>query len=150
LFKKYKVLNDKEVHSRQEIWTEQYITTRTIEVDTIESIAKTMIYPATVRYIGELSKAAEKAEKLGIDNSGSKSMLIKVNDGLNKLGSALDKLADVQANMKYKDTSEHASKVESEVLPVMNEIRDAIDFLERYVADDYWPLPVYREMLFIK
>ncbi|HKK25279.1 MAG TPA: glutamine synthetase III [Gracilimonas sp.] len=150
LFKKYKVLNDKEVHSRQEIWTEQYITTRTIEVDTIESIAKTMIYPATVRYIGELSKAAEKAEKLGIDNSGSKSMLIKVNDGLNKLGSALDKLADVQANMKYKDTSEHASKVESEVLPVMNEIRDAVDFLERYVADDYWPLPVYREMLFIK
>jgi glutamine synthetase len=150
LFKKYKVLNDKEVHSRQEIWTEQYITTRTIEVDTIESIAKTMIYPATVRYIGELSKAAEKAEKLGIDNSGSKSMLIKVNDGLNKLGSALDKLADVQAKLKYKDTSEHASKVESEVLPVMNEIRDAVDFLERYVADDYWPLPVYREMLFIK
>ena len=150
LFKKYKVLNDKEVHSRQEIWTEQYITTRTIEVDTIESIAKTMIYPATVRYIGELSKAAEKAEKLGIDNSGSKSMLTKVNDGLNKLGSALDKLADVQANLKYKDTSDHASKVESEVLPVMNEIRDAIDFLERYVADDYWPLPVYREMLFIK
>jgi glutamine synthetase len=150
LFKKYKVLNDKEVHSRQEIWTEQYITTRTIEVDTIESIAKTMIYPATVRYIGELSKATEQSGNLGIDNSGSKSMLTKVNDGLNKLGAALDKLADVQAKLKYKDTSEHAAKVESEVLPVMNEIRDAIDFLERYVADDYWPLPVYREMLFIK
>ncbi|MDZ7807107.1 MAG: glutamine synthetase III [Gracilimonas sp.] len=150
LFKKYKVLNDKEVHSRKEIWTEQYITARTIEVDTIESIAKTMIYPATVRYIGELSKAAEQGEKLGIDNSGSKSMLKKVNDGLNKLGAALDTLADVQAKLKYKDTSDHAAKVESEILPVMNEIRDAIDFLERYVADDYWPLPVYREMLFIK
>lgn len=150
LFKKYKVLNDKEVHSRQEIWTEQYITTRTIEVDTIESIAKTMIYPATVRYISELSKAAEQSGNLGLDNSGSKSMLAKVNDGLNKLGSALDKLADVQAKLKYKNTTEHATKVASEVLPVMTEIRDAIDFLERYVADDYWPLPVYREMLFIK
>lgn len=150
LFKKYKVLNEKEIHSRKEIWTEQYITTRTIEVDTIESIAKTMIYPATVRYIGELSKAAEQSGDLGLDNSGSRSMLAKVNDGLNKLGSALDKLADVQANLKYKNTSEHAEKVESEVLPVMTEIRDAIDFLERYVADDYWPLPVYREMLFIK
>ncbi len=150
LFKKYKVLNEKEIHSRKEIWTEQYITTRTIEVDTIESIAKTMIYPATVRYIGELSKAAEQSGDLGLDNSGSRSMLAKVNDGLNKLGSALDKLADVQANLKYNNTSEHAEKVESEVLPVMTEIRDAIDFLERYVADDYWPLPVYREMLFIK
>jgi len=32
----------------------------------------------------------------------------------------------------------------------MSEIRDAVDFLERYVADDYWPLPIYREMLFVK
>jgi glutamine synthetase len=119
-------------------------------VDTIESIAKTMIYPATVRYIGELAKAVEKADALGLDNSGSKTMLTKVNNELNKLGAALDTLADVQAKMKYKDSSEHAVKVESEVLPLMKDIRDSIDFLERYVADDYWPLPVYREMLFIK
>lgn len=150
LFKKYKVLNDKEILSRHEIWTEQYITTRTIEVDTIESIAKTMIYPAAVRYIGELSKAVEQTDRLGFDHSGSINMLKKVNNGLNKLGSALDTLAEVQEKMKYSDTSEHAAKVESEVLPVMTEIRDAVDFLERYVADDYWPLPVYREMLFIK
>lgn len=150
LFKKYKVLNKKEVLSRHEIWTEQYITTRTIEIDTIESIAKTMIFPATVRYIDELARAVEKAQSLGFDNSGSKNMLEKVNTQLNKLGDSLDKLAEVQSGMKYKDTAEHASKVESEVLPVMNEIRDSIDFLERYVADDYWPLPVYREMLFIK
>ncbi len=150
LFKKYKVLNKKEVLSRREIWTEQYITTRTIEVDTIESIAKTMIYPAAVRYIGELSKAVEQTDALGLDHSGSINMLKKVNNGLNKLGSALDRLAEVQEKLKYKDTSEHAEKVESEVLPVMTDIRDAVDFLERYVADDYWPLPVYREMLFIK
>ncbi|MDR9417465.1 glutamine synthetase III [Gracilimonas sp.] len=149
-FEHFKVLNEREVLSRKEIWTEQYITTRTIEVDTIESIAKTMIYPATVRYISELSKAAKQAEKMGLENSGSKNMLEKVNNGLNKLGDALDKLADVQSKLEYSDSSEHASKVESEVLPVMTEIRDAIDFLERYVADDYWPLPVYREMLFIK
>lgn len=150
LFKKYKVLNKKEILSRREIWTEQYITTRTIEVDTIESIAKTMIYPAAVRYIGELSKAVEQTDALGLDHSGSINMLKKVNNGLNKLGSALDSLAEVQEKLKHKDTSEHAQKVESEVLPVMKDIRDAIDFLERYVADDYWPLPVYREMLFIK
>jgi glutamine synthetase len=36
------------------------------------------------------------------------------------------------------------------VLPVLTEVRDAVDFLERYTADDYWPLPVYREMLFVK
>jgi glutamine synthetase len=150
LFKKYKVLNKKEMLSRREIWTEQYITTRTIEVDTIESIAKTMIYPAVVRYIGELCKAVDQTKALGLDNSGSANMLNKVNDGLNRLNTALEKLADVQDKLSYKDISDHAMKVESDVLPVMKDIRDAIDFLERYVADDYWPLPVYREMLFIK
>ncbi|WP_409028887.1 glutamine synthetase III [Gracilimonas sediminicola] len=150
LFNKYKVLNKKEMFSRKEIWTEQYITTRTIEVDTIESIAKTMIYPAVVRYIGELSKAVDQTKALELDHSGSLNMLNKVNDGLNRLNTALEKLAEVQGKLSYKDTSDHARKVETDVLPIMKDIRDAIDFLERYVADDYWPLPVYREMLFIK
>ncbi|MEX2363946.1 MAG: glutamine synthetase III, partial [Balneolaceae bacterium] len=150
LFKKFNVMSKKEIDSRLEIWTEQYITTRTIEVDTIESIAKTMIYPAAVRYIAELGEATQQSASAGFDNSGSKNMLEKVNNGLNKLGAALDKLAEKQAKFKYKNVSDHASKVESEILPIMTEIRDSIDYLERYVADDYWPLPVYREMLFIK
>ena len=150
LFKKYKVLNKKELESRLEIWTEQYITTRTIEVDTIESIAKTMIFPAAVRYISELGEAVKQAETYDLDSSGAKSMLNRINNALNRLSKALQDLADIQAGLKYKGSSEHAVKVESEVLPVMTEIRDCIDLLERYVADDYWPLPVYREMLFIK
>jgi len=150
LFKKYKVLNKREVHSRQEIWIEQYLTTRTIEVDTLESIAKTMVYPAAVRYMNELAAVVDRNSDLGLDVSGSKSMLEKVNSGLNKLGSALDKLAEVQANLKYKNLEEQGTKFKDKVLPVAEEIRDAVDYLERYTADDYWPLPVYREMLFVK
>jgi glutamine synthetase len=150
LFNTYKVLNKREVDSRCQILTEQYITTRNIEVDTIESIAKTMIYPATVRYIDELGKAVEQTKAAGLDYSGAGRMLEKVNNGLNRLGSALAELAETQENLTYTTAQEHAQKVESEILPVMKDIRDAVDFLERYVADDYWPLPVYREMLFIK
>lgn len=150
LFKRYKILNKKELESRLEIWTEQYITNRTIEVDTIESMAKTMIYPAVVRYIEELANVVEKVEGLNFDSSGAREMLEKVNNALNNLGRALKKLANVQADLKYKNSFEHAVLVQSKILPVVTEIRDCIDWLERYVADDYWPLPVYREMLFIK
>lgn len=150
LFKKYKIFNKREVHSRQEIWVEQYLTTRTIEVDTLESMAKTMIYPAAVRYINELAKAVELGNNLGIDTSGSLSMLNKVNGGLNKLNAALENLADVQSKIKARNVVTHATKVKDEVLPIAEDIRDAADYLERYVADDYWPLPVYREMLFVK
>lgn len=150
LFRKYKVLNKKEMESRLEIWIEQYITTRTIEVDTLESMAKTMIFPAVVRYMAELGDAVQKAEACKLDSSAAKNMLEKINAALNRLGAALDKLAKVQAGLSYKSSIEHARKVESVILPVMTEIRDCIDWLERYVADDYWPLPIYREMLFIK
>ncbi len=150
LFKRYKVLNEKEILSRREIWAKQYITTKNIEVDTLESMAKTMIYPAVVRYINELTEAATSVQKLNLNNSGTSNMLQKVNNGLNKLDEALENLAAAQEKISYKTTLEHAAKVESEILSITTDIRDAIDFLERYVADDYWPLPVYREMLFIK
>ncbi len=150
LFKKYKIFNKREVHSRLEIWAEQYLTKRTIEVDTVESIAKTMIYPAAVRYLNELAAAVDRGNVLGLDVSGSKSMLDKVNSGINSLNDALNLLADTQAKLKAKNVVDHATKFKDEILPIADQIRDAVDFLERYCADDYWPLPIYREMLFVK
>ncbi len=150
LFRKYKVLNEKEVHSRYEIWSEQYVTNLTIEVDTTEAIAKTMVYPAAVRYINELAAAVRDTKKLGLKNSGSADMLKTVNNALNDLGKALENLASVQAKLKGETIGEKCMEHKEKVIPAMTKVRDAVDFLERYTADDYWPLPVYREMLFVK
>jgi len=150
LFEKHKVLNEREIHSRQEIWAEQYLTTLNIEADTTEAIAKTMIYPAAVRYLNELAESAEKVDKLGLANTGATSMLKKVNSGLNDLDKALEALREAVQKGNGETVIEQATQVKEDVIPVMNDIRDAVDFLERYVADDYWPLPIYREMLFVK
>ncbi len=150
LFLKYKVLNEKEVHSRYEIWSEQYVTNLTIEVDTTEAIAKTMVYPAAVRYINELAAAVRDTKKLGIKNSGAANMLKTVTNALNSLGKALDELAEIQRKMKGQAIGEKCMEYKEKLIPSMNSVRDAVDFLERYTADDYWPLPVYREMLFVK
>lgn len=150
LFAKYKVLNEREVHSRQEIWGEQYVTTLNIEVDTTEAIAKTMVYPAAVRYINELAAAVKETKSLGMENSGSEKMLKTVNNALNDLGAALDKLKKTQDELKNGTVMEQCREYREKIIPVMNQIRDCVDFLERYTADDYWPLPIYREMLFVK
>jgi len=150
LFEKYSVLNKRELLSRQEIWLEQYITTLNIEIDTTESIAKTMVFPAAVRYINELTEAVKETKALGLENSGSEHMLKTVNEALNKLDAALVKLRDVQKGTNGEDHKAKATYYKEKLIPVMSDIRDAIDFLERYVADDYWPLPIYREMLFVK
>lgn len=150
LFSRYQVLSEREVRSRQEIWAHQYVTTLTIEVDTAEDIAKTMIYPAAIRYLHELAASARDATELGLDPAAARSMFQTVNKALNRLSKELDRLREVQAGIEARTALEKARAYRDEVLPVMTEIRNAVDFLERYVADDFWPLPIYREMLFIK
>lgn len=150
LFEKHKVMNEREIHSRQEIWAEQYLTTINIETDTTEAMAKTMIYPAAVRYMNELLENVQGLENLNIDNHGSAGMLKKVNGGLNDLNDALEELREAVLETDGDSVIEKATQVKDNVIPQMNKVRDAVDFLERYTADDYWPLPIYREMLFVK
>jgi glutamine synthetase len=45
---------------------------------------------------------------------------------------------------------EQARHYRDAVIPAMNQVREVADQLEQIVADDLWPLPTYREMLFIK
>ncbi|MEX0647099.1 MAG: glutamine synthetase III [Balneolaceae bacterium] len=150
LFEKYKVLNEREVYSRSEIWAEQYVTNLNIEIDTTEAIAKTMVYPAAVRYINELAAAVKETKALGIENSGAEDMLKTVNGALNDLGKSLEELKKTQDNLKSGSILEECKEYREKLIPAMSNIRDAVDFLERYTADDYWPLPIYREMLFVK
>lgn len=150
LFEKHNVLTKREIHSRQEIWAEQYLTTLNIEADTTEAMAKTMIYPAAIRYMNELAKNVERIDGLGLNNKGSLAMLRKVNDGLNDLNAGLEELREVVLESNGDSVMDSAIHVRDKVKPAMTKIRDSVDFLERYVADDYWPLPIYREMLFVK
>ncbi len=150
LFEKYNVLSEREVHSRQEIFAEQYVTTLNIEVDTTEAIARTMVYPAAIRYLNELSTAVKDAKELNINHKGAESMLITMNNALNQLGEALIGLTEAQEGLGTGTILETGMEYKETLIPAMNKVRDAVDLLERFTADDYWPLPIYREMLFVK
>lgn len=152
LFERHDVLTERELQSRRRIWTDQYITTLNIESDTMEEMAKTMVYPAVIRYINELTESVENLNKLDYSSTGASEMLDKVNDGLNTLAEALAELRRIDLDMEenVSTVNEEAEQIKTRVIPVLKQIRDAVDFLERYTPDDYWPLPIYREMLFVK
>src|ERR1700684_4479173 len=63
-FKKYEVLSKRELESRYEVFTEQYVMNINIEAETESSISRTMLLPATVRYLNEL-KASGLEELIG-------------------------------------------------------------------------------------
>jgi glutamine synthetase len=150
LFDKYKVLSPEELHSRLEIWIEQYFKTVNIEGETTATIARTMILPAAVRYLNDLLAATDRADKLGVDLSGVRQVVDEVSGLVNEFASAIERLVQQNAELGGEHVDEKAHHMRDNVIPAMAAVRAAADKLEKIVPDDLWPLPVYRDMLFIK
>ena len=150
LFAKYKVFSEKELQSRYTIFCESYVKTITIEANTMVNIARTMILPASLRYQTEVAQAVTTTKAAGVDNAAQLEALKELTaavTGLQKATAALDKANGHHADG---DAYAHAKYMRDAVVPAMAELRTRGDFLETLVADDLWPLPTYREMLFIK
>jgi len=151
VFTKYKVLSEREVHSRFEIYLENYKKTINIEAQMTALIAKTMILPAAIRYQTEVATSISAAKGAGAANLGEQEGVLKdlsttISD-LQKKATALVAAADHHASG---DTLAHAKYAKETIIPAMLAVRQLGDKLETIVADDLWPLPTYREMLFIK
>jgi glutamine synthetase len=150
LFAKYKVYMGKELESRFNILAETYVKTLNIEANTAVMIAKTMILPAALRYQAEVggsiaaAKAAGAAQPAGLETFGT------LVSAINELQGGINKLEKAQSHHGNGDAYVHAKHMREQVFPALGTLRIAADKLETIVADDLWPLPTYREMLFIK
>jgi glutamine synthetase len=150
LFVKHKVLNAVELHARLEILTEQYFTKVNIEAETTESMVRTMIIPAATRYFNELAAYADRGSALGLKTAGTSNVIKELNGLVNELVKKLGELNKQNRELGGDEVESKAFHMRDNVIPAMNAVRDVVDELEKVVADDYWPLPTYREMLFIK
>jgi len=148
IFEAHKVLSLRELESRQEIYLEQYVKAVSTEARLVLEMGKTVIYPAVVRYLGELASTAASLKAL------DKLRDTKVLDTVTKLlGEFEDKLAEVEkvfGEAEGDTLVDEALYMCNKVLPALLEARAAADALEEVVADDLWQLPTYQEMLFIK
>ncbi len=151
LFEKHKVFTRGEVLARQEIMFEEYAKTLNIEALTTVEMAKKEILPAVMEYIGSLAdninaiKAAVPEADVSVQTE-----LVKTLSGL--LGEATKNVADLSAKIDeangMDDVDEQASHFKFVVFEAMQEVRRPIDMLETLVAEDYWPIPTYTDLLF--
>jgi glutamine synthetase len=139
-FKKYKVLSKRELEARYDVYTEQYVMNLNIEAETAAMVARTMLLPATVRYLTELQA------------SGLEELVGEVEPLVKEFHFALLKLEDANLDENHPDSSaqKEAVYMRDTVITALEDTRDVADRLEKLVADDLWPLPKYSEMLFIK
>jgi glutamine synthetase len=143
VFEKYGVLSQRELASREEVYSEIYCAKVNVEANLVTEMGRTMIYPAAVTYLNDLATTAANMKSISKDFNTA--TLDKVSGLIGDLESALDALDTIHAA----DTHEPSYQA-NEVLPAMLKVREAADALEALVPDSLWPLPTYQEMLFIK
>jgi glutamine synthetase len=149
LFKKYGVYSKRELHSREEILLENYALSLNIEAETASMLVHTEILPAAMKYQGIVAQAVADAKAAGVEEPEQVEMLQELAGTIGKARKALKDL-DAAIAKQGGGALKHATFMRETVLPAMNELREHVDALETMVADDLWPLPPYREMLFIR
>ena len=133
-------MTKRELKSRHEIFLEEYANKVRIEGNTALDIAKTMILPAVRAEYLETAKTYNETDssnvKIAIDMLHGQ--MTELGTGLVKMKEAIDYLQDALKNYDTADT-----------LARMSELRKIADSLEAVVSNERWPLPKYREMLFL-
>ena len=140
LVAKYGVLSKVEMESRHEVALEEYERKVGIEGGIALEIAKSMIRPVVLASYdaaaGALKRGAATGSKAGA--KGLKALAATLGRGLDDLSarcSSLEKALAVGSAAK--------------TLAAMAKVRETVDALEHVVDDASWPLPKYREMLFL-
>jgi glutamine synthetase len=148
LFASTGVLSPVELESRFEVYAEQYVLSIEVEAKLVVDMAKTMIYPAAMRYLSDLGMAGASMVDMGVELDSS--IAKTVADEVNAMMSAVGKLAIAIEKHDFSSTEEHMQFCANDIRGLMEEVRAHADVLETEVADELWPLPKYQEMLFIK
>jgi glutamine synthetase len=141
VFSHFGVLSERELAARVEIYWERYVKVSNIEASCAIDMAKTMILPAGVKYLSQLMAAGT--------SKGVSEVFDKVVSLTDALVDAIHALEHAQhAAHEAADVKAEAKAFREKVIPAQNALRAVADELETLVADDLWPLPKYRELLF--
>jgi len=148
LMEKYNVLSRREMESRYEIYLERYIKDVAVEGRLTLEIAKTTIFPAAVKYQYQLASTALALKQLG--KAPCTMVLDEVNESVKELQNSIYSLEKALGHHGQGSTLDHATYARDHMVTSMAKVRDIVDKLECVVSDEFWPLPTYQEMLFIK
>jgi glutamine synthetase len=152
LFETFNVLSRREVDSRSHIMYESYCKAISIEAQSCLGLAQTAVLPAALQFQERLASnlTAIRAFSVGPERAQEK-LLKTMTDRVNLLVGAIESLQEAsdRSEAHQNGLKEHALICRDQVIPAMGKVREACDAIETIVDDGLWPLPKYREMLFI-
>jgi glutamine synthetase len=144
------VLSEAELESRYHVRIERYIKDMLIEMHTLGEMVDTLVLPAAYSYAGTLASSAAQAKAAGIREIPQVDRANEIGRLAKKLKTQRDAMVKVRnrGEQMHDDPTRAAMLLTHDGADVMAAVRASCDALELLVADDAWPLPKYREMLF--
>ena len=157
MFTRMRVLSEAELRARLEIKDVTYYKRIQIEARIFGDLCLNHIIPVATRYQSQLIDNVHKVKEIFPEETAQKlsannlSLIQQISEHSSFITEYAEKLTDARriAN-KLEDEREKAIAYHDTVAPLMDLIRYHIDKLELIVDDELWPLPKYREMLFIR
>jgi glutamine synthetase len=149
LLEKYKILNEREVHARYEIFLENYNKTINVEGQLMVLMANRYILPAALEYQKQIGQSVAAVRAGGGRSAQGKKLLGDYTKLVDKFKAQTDVLAKA-LDHSGGSAEKHAKYMRDKVVPAMSKLRDIGDEIEVLTPHEIWPLPTYREMLFVK
>ena len=151
LFTSLGVMSESEMRSREEIYFENYSKIINIEALTMIVMASRDYIPAVESYIAQIADVAAKKRAVCEDVSCAveKDIIRRLSDLNAQAYGAVQRLRDAETTAaSIENTRERAECYCDRVIPVMVELRAAIDEMETLTSSQAWPVPTYGDMMF--
>jgi glutamine synthetase len=149
LLDRYKILNAREVHGRYEIFLEHYNKTINVEGNIMVLMANRYILPTALEYQKNIALSVSATRSAGIPSVQARKLLrtyARLVDRFKVQTDALESLLDHESSSAEK----HAKYMRDKIVPAMAKLRETGDRIEVLTPHETWPMPTYREMLFVK
>ena len=156
VFVKNSVYNEREIIARNEIKLEKYINLIAIESRVLADLSRNHILPTAIRYQNQLLENVRGIKEIFGDDfkeiAKDQIQLIQDISGHNNvIKDLVYQLRGLRAEAKEMDTAQEKAEHFCFVIkPKLEEIRKHVDALEMRIDDEMWPLPKYRELLFMR
>jgi glutamine synthetase len=153
LFEQHHIFTKHELEARYEVELENYIKKVDIECLIMEEMLRTHILPATNKHLSMLLSNYRGLSELHLQKAADKEKA-----EIEQMYNIVDEIKENCAQMMELREKAHAKKeiearaqlFSQKIRPYFEVIRGFVDSLEKMVDDDFWKLPKYREMLFLK
>ncbi len=153
VFANQHVFSENELQSRYEVLIENYVNKVGIEADLLEEMSRTFVLPAANEHLNKLGQTYRNLGDMGLKDQAQSvvAQVIPITDSTERLSKGLEQLIEARSTAdSINEAGRKAEAYADQVKPLFADVRASIDRLEGLVDDKIWPVPKYRELLFLR